>query len=56
MLTGPSGSAVEIAENRINVSSDDVEGRWLLVSLSASQMEDEGNIRHSTFSHCQTIL
>jgi hypothetical protein len=53
--TGPSGSAVDIAENRINVSRDDVEGRWLLVSFAASQME-KGNIRHSAFSHGQTIL
>jgi hypothetical protein len=53
--TGPSGSAVDIAENRINVSKDDVEGRWLLVSFTASQMEGM-SIRHSTFGHCQAIL
>jgi hypothetical protein len=53
--TGPSGSAVDIAENRINVSRDDVEGRWLNISFIPSQLQ-EVNIRHSAFSHGQTIL
>ena len=53
--TGPSGSAVDIAENRINVSRDDVEGRWLYISLTTVQIR-ERNTRHSAFSHRQTVL
>jgi len=33
MDTGPSGSAVDIAENRMRTSKEDVDGRWLFVSF-----------------------
>jgi hypothetical protein len=37
MDTGPSGSAVDIAENRMSTSKEDVDGRWLFVSFKQSR-------------------